>query len=282
MSKLWVDTDVGVDPDDFFAIDLLSRLGLVDRISVSFQNLDSKLCLVDYFLKQSSIDDKVELVRGKEPKVKKGQTPGFITEKPLLDGVGLKVDNSIECKTYQEFEDLDEFELCCLGPQTTVAEMLDKSKPTRIVVMGGSVRPKKDIHEYNARSDVTAFRRVMNSDVPVYCFPEEEYLRAPFSPEEVGKIVSKSKVGRLLEKNVELFQDFMEGRFGADKNKIWMADLLTVFYLVKPELYTTTEGTFDIEDSGKCAFVKGDYGNFLIELKDPREIKKQILDVYTS
>lgn len=256
MRKIWVDTDIGVDPDDIFALYLLFKSGKVDLqwISVTFQNLSDKLAIVRHITKKMDKPN-CEILRGNLPPEVRGQTHGFLTEQPLIETCEIE-DTQAQtfCPALEPKVLPKNFELVTIGPLTTAVAVATKFKPTRIISMLANLEKAPNDREYNLRSDVTAFNNLSKLGIPHFVLSREEYQKCPFDKEELKEAVSKSSIVKILQSSVEIYQAFVHEKFGVDKNLVWLADVIAIMFLIDPDLFEINHGEFMADQYGVSWF----------------------------
>lgn len=182
--KVIIDTDIGDDVDDAFALALavkspeLQVLG----IATTFGETDVRAKIVDRFLGELGRSD-IPVLQGKP----KGKTP--MSQRPYTFG-GKFAKSSHRDATDFLLEQIGkypgEITLIGIGPLMNVGEALDRDSATfrklkRVVIMGGSIRRGYGDYGYNEHfppspewnilNDVTSAQKLFASGVSVYVMP---------------------------------------------------------------------------------------------------------------
>jgi inosine-uridine nucleoside N-ribohydrolase len=192
-----VDTDIGSDVDDAFALALVIASPELDLRAVTTVGGDAedRAWLVCRFLTQVG-HKPIPIAFGRDPQsdskldwqIQYRRHPAAIfnrTMKPAKE-------SAVELLYAQLKANPGELTIICLGPLTNVARLLKEhpdAKPwiKRLVVMGGAVRvgyKGKEPHEpeWNVKSDVAAAKAVFASGVPLTVAPLDATARV-----ELGK-----------------------------------------------------------------------------------------------
>jgi len=181
-----IDTDIGSDVDDAFALALAVASPEIDLIGVTSVGTaaDDRAWLVCRFLTQVGLKN-IPVARGGEPPVKTdidGQIqyrrhPAAIfnrTLKPVKEPA-----HELMAKLAKQHD--GKLVVVCLGPLTNVARFIkeqpeEAKKVSRFVVMGGSVavgydgKPKPEA-EWNIKCDIPAAKVVFASGLPITVIP---------------------------------------------------------------------------------------------------------------
>ncbi len=184
--KVIIDTDIGDDVDDAFAVALALRSPEVQIIGIttSFGDTATKAKLVDRLLGEAGR-----------------------TDIPVAVGISdLKVQSTLSQRAYAEgghfarpshppavdfiLEQIrrypGEITLVAIGPLVNVGALIDKDEQTfrklyRVVLMGGSIergygdlgytKPHGPDAEWNIKNDIPSARKLLSSGVPVFVMP---------------------------------------------------------------------------------------------------------------
>ncbi len=185
MEKLIIDTDIGDDIDDAYALALLARYRRDDVLGVTtvYKNTEERAKIAKFLFREWGID--WPIYAGEDtPECMKYELLDF--ETGALSGNGKpripQMLPEMENETYESGDAVDfilecaerypgEVTLVGLGPFTNVGAACRKNpaafnKLGRIIFMGGSVNEL--YAEWNVRCDVENAARVFESKVPVY------------------------------------------------------------------------------------------------------------------
>lgn len=182
--KVIIDTDIGDDVDDAFALALavkspeLQVLG----IATTFAETDVRALIVDRFLGELGKSD-IPVLQGKpKGKTPMSQRPYTFSGKFAKSSHGDATDFLLEqIRKYP-----GEITLIGIGPLMNVGEAIDRDAATfrklkRVVIMGGSIRRGYGDYGYNEHfppapewnilNDVTSAQKLFASGVPLYVMP---------------------------------------------------------------------------------------------------------------
>ncbi|HXJ86401.1 MAG TPA: nucleoside hydrolase [Candidatus Binatia bacterium] len=182
--KIIIDTDIGDDVDDAFALALAVKSPEFDILGVSttFRDTDLRARLVDRFLGEVGRPD-VPVVAGKAtPATAMSQgryaEVGHFAKSSHGDAAGFLLD--------QVSKHPGEITLIAIGPLMNVGAAIDRDAETfrklkRVVIMGGSVRKGygdygynehvAPMPEWNILNDVASAQKLFTSGVPLFVMP---------------------------------------------------------------------------------------------------------------
>jgi purine nucleosidase len=183
-SKVILDTDIGDDIDDAFALGLALRSPEIELLGITTAWGDTALRarLVNRFLKETGAAA-IPIANGILTK----STAVFSQARWAEDGP--PVENHLEAVEFlleQARKAPGEITLIAIGPLTNVGAAIDKDaagfrKFKRVVIMGGSIwRGYGDLGygpdrgpqaEYNIYSDIAAAQKLFTSGVPIFMMP---------------------------------------------------------------------------------------------------------------
>lgn len=182
--KVIIDTDIGDDVDDAFALALALKSPelRVLGISTTFGEADVRAKIVDRFLGEVGRSD-IPVMSGKPT----GKTP--LSQRPYT------FENKFAKSSHADATDFlleqirkypGEITLIAIGPLMNVGEAIDRDAATfkklkRVVIMGGSVRRGygdfgynehvPPAPEWNILNDVTSAQKLFASGVPLFVMP---------------------------------------------------------------------------------------------------------------
>jgi inosine-uridine nucleoside N-ribohydrolase len=182
--KIILDTDIGDDVDDAFAVALavkspeLQVLG----ITTTFGDTETRAKLVDRFLAEAGRGD-IPVVAGKATEVRSNFTQRRYAESGKF-ARGAHPD-AVNFILEQIRKNPGEITLVAIGPLVNVGGLIDKDAETfrklkRVVIMGGSVErgygdpygaPTAPQPEWNILNDIASAQKLFASGVPVYMMP---------------------------------------------------------------------------------------------------------------
>ncbi|MDR3318091.1 MAG: nucleoside hydrolase [Clostridiales bacterium] len=290
MKKLQIilDTDIGDDIDDVWALNLLLADPLFDvkLISVCYSDTDYKLQIVRDILERSN-NGHIPLAAGTE-KYNGGRTPHsyrFVSASPV------KAPPSVEAiaKTVSGGAATD---IVAIGPLTNVAEFVtaypELKDKCRIIIMGGSVyrgyiNQTAPCVEFNLECDAAAAVKVFTSDFKLIVAPldvcrdfiidGEYYQRIKNSDGAHAKIV--------IDYYTEWWIKYVGGAIKYDVNISGgiLYDLLPVLYLSNPDEFLTEELPIVCDESGFLTVnSKGKRITALLKLKNKTKMYELVAD----
>jgi inosine-uridine nucleoside N-ribohydrolase len=185
--KIIIDTDIGGDIDDSFAVGLALQSAEFKILGICSATGDTTLRarLVSRLLKETGRTDIPVGVGIAEPGVKHGEglsQVGYAEGGPANQTYPSAVDFLLEQIKRQP----GEITLVAIGPLTNLGAAIDRDAATfrrlkRVVIMGGSVYRGYDRSlfginsepsaEYNIETDIPAAQKLFTSGVPLYVMP---------------------------------------------------------------------------------------------------------------
>jgi inosine-uridine nucleoside N-ribohydrolase len=256
--KVIIDTDIGGDIDDAFAIALALNSPEFEILGISSTSGDTRLRarLLSRLLKETGRSDiPVAVGIAKNLDAGAGLTQGPYAEEWPSD------------QTYSGTADflLDEIRghpgeitLIALGPLTNIAAAIDQDAATfrklkRVVLMGGSVYRGYDnarsgivsepSPEYNIATDAPAAQKVFNSGVPLYVMPLDS---TQIKLEEVRRTQLLMSGTPLTDALTLLYYQWSEGTM----RTATLYDPVAVAYAVRPELCPTQSMRLVVDEKG--------------------------------
>ena len=242
--KIIIDTDIGDDIDDAFAVALALRSPELQILGVTttFGDTRERAKLADHLLGDAGRADIPVAVGAPTP------TPpnNKFTQRAYADeGKFARAThpNAVDFILGQIRLHPGEITLVGIGPLCNVGALIDKDAPTfrklkRVVMMGGSIQigygtnaagaPNPPQPEWNILNDVASARKLFASGVPIYMMPlDSTQLKMNAADREV-LFSSGTALTRALE---ELYHEW-----GQETPTLF--DPLTIAYILKPDLCT--------------------------------------------
>ena len=182
--KVIIDTDIGDDIDDAFAVALALRSPEIEvlAISTTFGDTETRAKLLDRLLGEAGRSDiPVAVGVRTDAKTSFGQRPYAEGGHFLRASHPAAVDFILE----QIRRHPGEITLVAIGPLVNVGAMIDRDPQSfrrlrRVVMMGGSIEhgygdpyapPKPAEPEWNIKNDISSARKLFAAGVPVYEMP---------------------------------------------------------------------------------------------------------------
>lgn len=248
-----IDTDIGDDIDDAFALALAERSPefRILGITTAFGDTTLRAQLASRFLSatgfgnipvtagvatppKTKFTQAVYAESGDKSKIQHASGPDF-----LLDEIR---------------KNPGQITLIAIGPQTNLAAAIDKDPATfrklkRIVMMGGSVDRGYDDHahadpEWNILCDIPAARKVFASGVPIYVMPLDATILR----------FDQARLAKLFDSHTPLSEQlqilYSEWSAATKQTTPTLFDPMAVAYAVTPSLCPTTPLHLTIDDQG--------------------------------
>jgi purine nucleosidase len=182
--KIIIDTDIGDDVDDAFAVALALRSPEVQilGITTSFGDTEMRAKLVDRMLGEAERRD-IPVAAGKATEAKSD-----FTQRRYAEGGRFARASHPDAVSFileQIRKNPGEITLVAIGPLVNVGGLIDKDAGTfrkvkRVVMMGGSIdrgygdpyaAPTPPQPEWNIKNDIGAAQKLFGSGVPIYMMP---------------------------------------------------------------------------------------------------------------
>jgi len=182
--KIIIDTDIGDDIDDAFAVALALRSPEMQimGITTTFGDTEARAKIVDRMLGEVGRQD-IAVAMGAPT-----HGPNPISQRSYGNGGHFARSShpaALEFVLDQIRRSPGEITLVCIGPLVNVGAMIDRDLPTfrklkRVVIMGGSVDrgygdpyapPTPPQPEWNIKNDPRAAQKLFASGVPLYVMP---------------------------------------------------------------------------------------------------------------
>jgi inosine-uridine nucleoside N-ribohydrolase len=182
--KVVIDTDIGDDIDDAFAVALALRSPELKilGISTTFGDTETRAKLVDRMLGEAGRTD-IPVAVGVHTDAKTA-----LGQRPYAEGghyARASHPQSVDFILDQIRKNPGEVTLVCIGPLVNVGAMIDRDPQTfhklkRVVMMGGSIdrgygdpyeRPTPAEPEWNIKNDPRSAQKLFASGVPIYEMP---------------------------------------------------------------------------------------------------------------
>jgi purine nucleosidase len=259
LEKIVIDTDIGGDIDDAFAVGLALRSPEFQILGISSAWGDTHLRarLLSRFLKETGREDiPVAMGIAKHPAGKLDT----LSQAAYAEGgpANQNYPNAVDFLLDQIRRYPGEITLLAIGPETTLGAAIDRDAATfrklkRIVLMGGSVyrgysqfnygKTHGPDPEWNIICDVQAAQKVFNSGVPLYVMPLDS-TQIKLQELERAEIF---KAGTAL--TDALLVLYTQWARGAPQTPT-LFDAVVVAYASHPELCPTAPMRLRVDDQG--------------------------------
>lgn len=295
MRKIILDTDLGDDIDDAFALqyllpyDEIEILGITtvyknvverSKIAKKFVELYGKNIPV-YAGENNPLRKKVRLLYGETVR-----QDGLIKIDHYtydLDGVKYDGDNATDFILETLRKNPNEVTIVAIGPLTNLAKCVQKDNETfklakELLIMGGRFDDR--VPEWNIETDTDGAKIVFGSGVPCKLVPFDATVRCTLTRQGVNKVRnfnggSKEYLAKMMNRWIEHYDDNWKG----EKIPI-LHDVLAVMELIDGNFLKRREIKFDLEISGENADctvenANGEYSATLLYDFDQEEFYKK-------
>ena len=260
--KIIIDTDIGDDVDDAFAVALaLSSPELqILGISTTFGDTETRAKLLDRFLGEAGRQD-IPVAVGTPT-----HTSNLLTQRRYAEGGHFaKVSHPRAVDFILEQIRLypDQITLVAIGPLINVGALVDKNAETfrklrRVVLMGGSIErgygdigysaPRGPEAEWNIKNDIPSAQKLFVSGVPLFMMPLDA---TQLKLDEVKRAVLFQAGTPLTDALTLLYH-----QWGQETPTLF--DVMAVTYILNPGLCPVTPRHISVDDQG---FTRAGSGN---------------------
>lgn len=259
-TKILLDTDIGDDVDDAFALGLALQSPEIEIVGVITARGDTALRarMVRRMLVEND-RAQIPVAEGIVTKSRAVFTQRRWAERgpdgPKLDGVEFLL------KTIRK--NPGEITLVAIGPLANVGAAIEQDAETfrklkRVVLMGGSVRrgyadnsyePHRGPEpEYNIQSDVPAAQKLFASGVPIFMMPLDSTI---LKLDEVKRDALFRQGTPLTDELTLLYHESI-------RPTPTLFDAMAVAYLIEPELCPVTKLRIEVDENGFTRELKGE------------------------
>ena len=256
-TKIILDTDIGDDIDDAFALALALRSPEVEILGITTAWGDTTLRarLTQRFLKENGAPE-IPIAVGIQTK----SAANFSQARWAQDGVPFeKRVDAVDFLLDQARKTPGEITLVAIGPLTNIAAAIDREaaafkKFKRVVLMGGSIKrgygdlgytPDRGPQpEYNIYSDVAAAQKLFASGVPIFMMPLDS---TQLLLDEVKRNILFSAGIPLTNSLAALYYQWTERNRAPTAT---LFDVMAMAYVVDPKLCPVTEFHITVDEKG--------------------------------
>ncbi len=242
-----LDTDIGGDPDDVFALSygLNSPEIKIDLIVTSDEHKGHRSEFAREFLKMLKVD--IPVVKGNDlGNSKCCVVCDLVKDETYPSDYLSKIREVVQVnpKTYY----------VCISPQTNLAAFLENSpeltSKLEVVIMGGAINyRKKDGAEHNVKYDTKAARKVFSSDTEMQWVLSDTTFNPHLEIDEQHPIYKKLENSDFPAKELLLLN--CQNFFRKLHPFTIMHDPLTLSYVIRPEFLTFEEKRLDMDEYGR-------------------------------
>jgi purine nucleosidase len=256
--KIIIDTDIGDDVDDAFAVGLALQSAefKVVGITTAWGDTNLRARLVDRLLKEVGRSD-IPVAIGIE---KHGPGQAYFTQARWAEaGPAAKAHSpAVDFLLEQIRSQPGEITLVAIAPLTNIGAAIDRDPATfrklkRVVMMGGSVyRGYDDFgedsrgpdREYNIAMDVEAARKLFNAGVPLYVMPLDS---TQLKLDEVKRTLVFTQSTPLTDALTLLYQQWSRG---TNRQTPTLFDVMPVAFAIAPQLCPTRSLRLRVDEQG--------------------------------
>jgi len=259
--KIIIDTDIGDDIDDAFAVALALRSAELQilGIATTFGDTETRARLTDRLLSETGYAD-IPVAVGTPTKVNNVFTQRAYAEgRPFARVVHPKaVDFILE----QIRKNPGQITLVAIGPLMNVGALIDRDPGTflklrRVVLMGGSInRRSGDLGyapdrgpepEWNIKNDIPSAQKLFASGVPIFMMPLDS---TQLKLDEVKREILFSAKTPLTDVLNLLYHEW-------GQQTPTLFDVMTIAYILKPELCPTKPLHISVDKEGYTGATDG-------------------------
>jgi|HubBroStandDraft_6_1064221.scaffolds.fasta_scaffold205464_2 purine nucleosidase len=263
-----IDTDIGDDIDDAFAIGLALQSPEVKilGITTAWGNTALRARLVERFLRETGHGD-IPVAVGQEKYPEKG-TLTFSQARYAEREPEVKLPGAVDFLLGEIRKHPGEITLVAIGPETNLGAAIEKDAETfrklkRVVLMGGSVYrgydglayplgATKATPEWNILCDVEAARKVFASGVPLFVMPLDS---TQIKLQELERARLFSRGTPLTDALTVLYHQWA---YETRQVTPTMFDALAMGYAIRSELCPTKAMRLSVEEDGSTKVVEGE------------------------
>ena len=251
--KVIIDTDIGDDVDDAFAVGLALRSPELNilGITTTFGDTEMRARLLDRFLRETG-HPAIPVAAGEATHTSSPMTQHAYAER---NPAGVPHANAIEFIFDQIRQNPGEITLIAIGPLVNIGALIDRDAATfrklrRVVLMGGSIahgygdlgytRPKGPEPEWNIKNDVPAAQKLFASGVPIFMMPLDS---TQLKLDEVKRAVLFQTATPLTDALTLLYHEW-----GQETPTLF--DAMAVAYAISPALCPVTAMHITVQTNG--------------------------------
>jgi len=241
-----IDTDIGDDIDDAFALALALQSREINLLGVTTATGDTKTRaqLALRMLRESG-HGSIPVATGRATR-----PPTTLSQEDFAKDVdlrGVRFPSAVDFTLAQIRKHPHQIELVAIGPLTNLADMIDKDPATfhllkRIVIMGGDIptETEKASPEWNIKNDISAAQKVFTSGVPMTVFPLNS-TRLRLDPEKRKTIFRHASP-------LTYMLTALYYQWGRETPTLF--DAMTIASLLQPDVCPTTPMQVSVDEKG--------------------------------
>ena len=288
-----LDTDIGDDIDDAFALALALRSPELRLLGISTEYGDTELRarLLDRFLATVGGNVGISINAGIEGKAQNVFTQAAYARQDFRSVCGVRTvfkAEAVDWLLLQIRAHPGEITLIAIGPLINIQAAIERDPATfrklkRVVMMGGSIERGYDGHngerrpvdaEWNINRDPAGARALLASGVPVFMMPLDS-TQVHLETKEREAIFAHGSP--LTDQLTLLYHQWKAGSDG-HPDAPTLFDPVVVAYAVKPELCPMTPMRLEVDDQGYTRPVQGNPNAQVCLKSDESGFLKLLLD----
>jgi len=252
--KIIIDTDIGDDVDDAFAVALALRSSELQilGITTTFGDTNDRAKLADRLLGEAGRQDITVAAGTPTPPV------GQFTQRAYADGghfARASHSKAFDFILEQIRRYPDQITLVAIGPLVNIGALIDKHPATfhklkRVVLMGGSIergygdlgygKPHGPEPEWNIKNDIPSAQKLFASGVPIFMMPLDS---TQLKLDEVKRAILFQAGTPITDALTLLYHEW-----GQETPTLF--DVMTIAYILKPQLCPVKPMHIQIDDKG--------------------------------
>jgi purine nucleosidase len=252
--KIIIDTDIGDDVDDAFAVALALRSPELQilGITTTFGDTETRAKLLDRLLGETGHSD-IPVAAGAPTEV-----AGTFTQRAYAEGghfARASHPQAVEFILEQIRKDPGQITLVAIGPLVNLGALIDRDQETfrklhRVVLMGGSIaRRYGDLGyfpdrgpepEWNIKNDIPSAQKLFASGVPIFMMPLDS---TQLKLDEVKRAILFQAGTPLTDALTLLYHEW-----GQETPTLF--DVMTIAYILDPKLCPTKPLHISIDERG--------------------------------
>jgi purine nucleosidase len=265
--KIIIDTDIGDDIDDAFAVALALSSPEFDVLgfSAAFGDTPERAKMLDRMLGELGRSD-IPVAMGTPANINRD---AFTQRRYAEGGAFARAShpNSVDFVLGQAHRYPGQITLVAIGPLPNVGAMIDRDPAgfrllKRVVIMGGSIRTLEDPYgvvppiaphpEWNIKNDIASARKLFASGVPLYVMPLDS--TANLKLHEVARTALFAHGSMMTNILAGLYYEWSAATRAATPT---LYDPMTLASMLEPSLCPTTSMHISVDDAGNTRETPG-------------------------
>ncbi|HEY2007875.1 MAG TPA: nucleoside hydrolase [Rhizomicrobium sp.] len=265
--KIIIDSDIGDDIDDAFAVALALSSPELDVLgfSAAFGDTETRAKMFDHMLGETGHSD-IPVAMGTPVDVNRNA----FTQRRYAEGGSFARTShpgSVDFVLGQARKYPGQITLVAIGPLANVGAMIDHDPAgfkllKRVVIMGGSIRTLEDPYgvappiaphpEWNIKNDIASAKKLFQSGVPLYVMPLDS--TANLKLHEVARTAIFAHGSMMTNILAGLYYEWSAATRASTPT---LYDPMTLASMLDPSLCPTTPMHIDVDDAGNTKETPG-------------------------